>query len=115
MKTGYVYILSNKNRTVLYIGVTGNLERRILRHKSGYGSEFTQKYKLNTLLYYEQIHGMKNAILREKQLKNWHRDWKWNLISNENPELLDLAEDWFTLDEIQEFKLMMEHKFDGRA
>lgn len=100
MKTGFVYILSNKNRTTLYIGVTSNLERRILRHKSGCGSVFTSRYHLTHLMYFEEIQGMQNAIDREKQLKNWHKAWKWNLITAENPELKDLAADWFTEEEI---------------
>lgn len=106
MKQGYVYIMSNKNRTTLYIGVTGNLERRTLEHKSGFGSSFTKRYNLHYLLYYESIAGMQNAINREKQLKNWHSDWKWNLIKAENPDLEDLAKDWFTVAEINEYKQM---------
>ena len=79
MKEGFVYILSNMNRTTLYIGVTNNLERRMLEHKAGVGSIFASKYNLTDLLYFEQIQGMKNAITREKQLKNWHKEWTWNL------------------------------------
>jgi len=104
MKTGYTYMMSNKNRTTLYIGVTSNLERRVLEHKSGYGSVFTKRYKLHDLLYFEVIMGMLNAIKREKQLKNWHKEWKWNLIKEKNPELKDLAEDWFSKEEIEEYK-----------
>lgn len=100
MKTGFVYILSNKNRTTLYIGVTSNLERRILQHKSGCGSVFTSRYHLRDLMYFEEIQGMQNAIDREKQLKNWHKAWKWNLIKTENPECRDWAVAWFTEEEI---------------
>jgi len=106
MKTGYTYMMSNKNRTTLYIGVTSNLERRVLEHKSGYGSVFTKRYKLHDLLYFEAIMGMQNAINREKQLKNWHKEWKWNLIKQKNPELKDLAENWFSKEEIEEYKRM---------
>ena len=63
-KQGFVYILSNKSRTVLYIGVTSDLKRRILEHKVGIGSEFSTKYKTIDLLYFEQINGMQNAINR---------------------------------------------------
>ena len=98
--------MSNKNRTTLYIGVTSNLERRVLEHKSGYGSVFTKRYKLHDLLYFEAIMGMQNAINREKQLKNWHKEWKWNLIKQKNPELKDLAETWFSKEEIEEYKWM---------
>jgi putative endonuclease len=94
MKTGFVYIMSNKNRTVLYIGVTSNLEARVLEHRSGQ-SHFTKSYNCHYLLYFESIPGMQNAIDREKQLKNWRREWKWNLIKAENPELKDLAEGWY--------------------
>jgi len=94
MKQGYVYIVSNKNRTTLYIGVTNNIMRRIMEHKSGQGSIFTSRYQLHDLMYFEQISGMQNAINREKQLKNWHREWKWNLIKEANPELVDLAKEW---------------------
>jgi putative endonuclease len=100
MKTGFVYILSNKNRTTLYIGVTSNLERRILQHKSGCGSVFTSRYHLTDLIYFEEIQGMQNAIDREKQLKTWHKARKWNLIKTENPECRDLAAAWFTQEEI---------------
>ena len=107
MKEGYVYIMSNKRRTTLYIGVTGDLENRVLQHKCGYGSSFTSKYKLTDLLYYEQIDGMDDAIAREKQLKRWHREWKWNLIKEQNPGLKDLAEDWFIKTDIDDYKEMM--------
>jgi putative endonuclease len=104
MKQGFVYIMSNKNRTTLYIGVTNNIERRVLEHKASCGSVFTSKYNLFDLLYWEKIDGMMRAIDREKQLKNWHSDWKWNLIKEENPTLVDLAKDWFTDEEIREYK-----------
>ncbi|RLD69370.1 MAG: hypothetical protein DRI95_00250 [Bacteroidetes bacterium] len=74
MKIGYIYLMSNKNRTTLYIGVTNNIQRRVLEHKSGQGSVFTSKYNLTDLLYFERIIGMQNAINREKQLKNWHKE-----------------------------------------
>ena len=93
-KTGFVYIMSNKNRTTFYIGITNNLERRVAEHKSGEGSAFTNKYKLVDLIYFEMILDIEQAIKREKQLKRWHRDWKINLIKSENPEMKDLAADW---------------------
>jgi putative endonuclease len=94
MKEAFVYIMSNKNRTTLYIGVTNNLERRVKEHKIGLNEGFTSKYKLHDLVYFERIFGISQAIQREKQLKRWHRDWKFNLIKNENPELRDLSADW---------------------
>ncbi len=107
MKQGYIYIMSNKNRTTTYIGVTNNIERRVLEHKTGSGCIFTKRYNLHYLLYYESIEGMQNAIDREKQLKNWHKEWKWNLIREHNPELRDLAEGWFTHQEVEEYKQML--------
>lgn len=87
----YVYIMTNKNNTVLYIGMTNSLERRIHEHKSGTVPGFTKKYKLSKLLYYEESPNSIDAIRREKQLKNWHRDWKDNLIKSINPKLYDLS------------------------
>lgn len=103
MRKAYVYIMSNKNRSTLYIGVTNNLERRILEHKAGFGSAFTTKFNLTDLIYFEQFEGIKNDIEREKQLKNWHKEWKWNLIKEENPSLSDYAEDWFAEEQIENY------------
>lgn len=86
--------MANKNNTVLYTGVTSDLERRVCEHKAGEGSAFTTKYKCTKLLYYEEYNTMYNAISREKQLKNWKREWKDALIKTMNPEFEDLAEDW---------------------
>lgn len=95
MPSNYVYIMSNKNLTTLYIGVTNNLQKRVLEHKQGEGSEFTKKYNLKKLLYLEEAESINDAIAREKQLKRWHSEWKWNLIKSTNPELNDLADGWF--------------------
>ncbi len=94
LTNAFVYIMSNKNVTTFYIGVTNDLERRVKEHKEGNGSEFTSKYNLTYLLYYETISDIKAAISREKQLKNWHREWKINLIKELNPLMTDLATDW---------------------
>ncbi len=90
MKGGFVYIMSNKNRTTLYIGVTSDLKTRIADHKNGIGSKFTSKYNLTDLLYFEEFPDIYQAIDREKQLKNWKREWKINLIKALNPSLNDL-------------------------
>jgi putative endonuclease len=74
----FVYIISNSARTTFYVGVTNNLTRRVREHKGLEGSKFSRKYKLMFLVYYEEITEIDNAIVREKQLKNWHRDWKLN-------------------------------------
>jgi putative endonuclease len=95
MRKGFVYIMSNKNRTTFYIGLTNAIKRRVLEHKSGKGSAFTTEYNLFDLVHYEIIEGIAECIQREKQLKNWHRDWKINLIKEDNPEMVDLAADWY--------------------
>jgi len=89
---GFIYILSNYTRTTLYIGVTNDLQERVTEHRNGTGSEFTSKYKLYYLLYFEEYQSIQLAIAREKQLKRWHREWKFNLIRTVNPELRDLME-----------------------
>ncbi len=90
-----VYIVSNFARTTFYIGVTNNLVRRVWQHRFDNGSVFTSKYKCHYLVYYEDYSSIRNAIAREKQLKNWQRKWKIELIRKENPDLIDLAKDWF--------------------
>ena len=81
----WVYIITNKPRGVLYIGVTGGIDDRMERYVSGKGSKFSAKYKLKLLVYYEEFQYVLNAIAREKQLKRWHREWKINLIEKSNP------------------------------
>ena len=76
----YVYILSSKKNGTLYIGVTNNLERRLIEHKQKLASVFTSKYDVNRLMYFEIIADINEAIKREKQLKNWNRQWKIELI-----------------------------------
>jgi putative endonuclease len=94
MQESFVYILSNKSRTSLYIGVTANIFKRIREHKSGEADSFTKKYNINQLMYFEKFYQIQYAIAREKQLKNWHKEWKWNLIKEQNPQLIDLAVEW---------------------
>ncbi len=91
-KGGSVYIISNPNRTVLYIGVTSDLISRIIQHKTGEFEGFSKKYQCRDLLYQEEFSSIEEAIAREKQLKNWHKEWKWNLIKESNPDLTDLSE-----------------------
>ena len=93
-KTCAVYIITNHNETTFYIGVTSNLEKRIYEHKNKYYKGFSQKYNLNKLVYYELTESIEAAITREKQLKNWHKEWKINLIKEFNPDFIDLALDW---------------------
>jgi putative endonuclease len=90
----YVYILTNKPGGLFYIGVTGDLIRRIEQHKKDIVEGFTKRYKLHRLAYYETHKTAIEAITREKQLKKWKRDWKIRLIKTENPEWKDLSEDF---------------------
>lgn len=90
-KQGYVYILTNKNKTTLYIGVTSDLQRRFYEHNNGTGSEFTKKYKLISLIYYEMFDDIISAIEREKCLKGKSRKKKELLISMQNPDWEDLS------------------------
>ncbi len=91
MKRYFVYILTNKSNRVLYIGVTNNLTRRIWEHKQKLVEGFTQKYNCTKLVYFEDTESVYAAIEREKQLKNWHRRWKINLITENNPDWEDLT------------------------
>lgn len=90
----YVYILSNKHRNVLYTGVTNNLQIRVQQHKLGIGGEFTLKYNCYDLMYFEEFPDIRDAIAREKQLKRWRKEWKYELIKKENSDMKDLAADW---------------------
>jgi putative endonuclease len=94
MKTMYVYIMTNKHNTVLYTGVTNNLERRVREHRSGDGSVFTKKYNCNKLVYFEVLHSALDAIAREKQIKGGSRRKKEALINEQNRDWKDLAKDW---------------------
>jgi putative endonuclease len=85
-KTYYVYILASKKNGTLYIGVTNNLSRRVLEHKSGIIEGFTKKYNVHTLVYYEPFGDIKDALIREKRLKKWNRAWKIGLIEKSNPK-----------------------------
>ena len=80
-KQYYIYILTNKSNKVIYIGVTNDLERRMFEHRNKLVEGFTKRYNLMKLVYYEVTEDVESAITREKQLKNWHRDWKINLIN----------------------------------
>lgn len=92
-KTGYVYILANYNRNVLYVGVTTDLVYRVGKHKKGEGAKFTAKYNVKYLMHVEEYSDIDRAIQREKQLKNWRHQWKINLIKQSNPVMKDLWDD----------------------
>ena len=86
----YVYILASKKQGTLYIGVTNDLIKRVFEHKNDLVEGFTKKYGVHQLVYFEQTGDVKSAIMREKQIKKWRRQWKIELIEEKNPEWKDL-------------------------
>jgi len=86
-----VYILASGKRGYIYIGVTSDLPKRFSQHRLRLVKGYSKRRNTNRLVRFEQFGSMELAILREKQLKNWHREWKFNLIESENPEWVDLA------------------------
>ena len=93
MKKFYVYIMTNKINTVLYTGVTNDLNRRVNEHKRHLINGFTKHYKITKLVYYEEFDTIEDAIKREKQIKGGSRNKKENLINNMNSEWKDLFHD----------------------
>lgn len=89
--TYYVYIITNYTNSVLYIGVSNNLERRMYEHKSKLVEGFSKKYNLKKLIYVETYEYIQDAITREKRLKTWNRQWKLDLIMKTNKELADIS------------------------
>ena len=85
-----VYILASRRNGTLYIGVTGDLIKRVWEHRNNLVESFTKKYSVHQLVYYEQHQNMASAITREKQLKKWNRAWKLELIEKRNPDWNDL-------------------------
>ena len=95
MKKGYVYIMTNKLKTTLYVGVTSNLIQRILQHKNKvFPNSFTAKYNCNFLVYFCKFESITKAIAEEKRLKGGSRAQKIALIESQNPDWKDLAADW---------------------
>jgi putative endonuclease len=90
-----VYILTNKARGVLYVGVTNDLKRRVVEHRLGIIEGFTKKYSLSRLVYFEFFESVQDAIYREKRLKRWPREWKINLVEKNNPLWRDILSDNF--------------------
>ena len=93
MKQPAVYILTNANNKVLYIGVTSSLPQRVYQHKEKSIKGFTSRYNCDKLVYYELWENMYDAITRERQIKKWKREWKIELITKMNSEWRDLFED----------------------
>jgi len=90
----YVYMLTNERNTVLYTGVSNDLERRLYEHRNATSEGFTTKYNVCKLVYFEESSDIKAAIAREKQIKGWSRKKKDALIDSVNPDWRDLSEDW---------------------
>jgi putative endonuclease len=93
-KNYYVYVLTNWNNKVMYIGVTSNLERRVHEHKEKLVSGFTQKYNVIKLVYFEHTSDILSALNREKEIKKWRRSKKNKLVEKANPSWDDLSEDF---------------------
>ncbi|MGH9863688.1 MAG: GIY-YIG nuclease family protein [Candidatus Acidiferrales bacterium] len=93
-RTYFVYLLSNSSR-MLYTGVTGDLQRRLLEHRGKLVEGFTKKYNLARLVYFESTNSINTALAREKQIKGWLRAKKIALIKSANPTWKDLAAGWF--------------------
>ena len=92
-KNYYVYILASKQNGTLYTGITGNLAQRVYQHKKGLVEGFTKRYNLKILVHIEEYNNVHDAILREKQIKKWNRQWKIELIESHNPDWRDLYND----------------------
>lgn len=90
----YLYILTNMKNGTLYIGVTNDLERRMFEHKRKLIDGFSKKYSLDKLVYFETYQYVNDAIKREKNMKKWKRQWKINLIEEDNPNWDDLSSGW---------------------
>lgn len=95
MKQYYVYFVSNWTGDILYTGMTNNLERRVYEHKHKILDGFTKSYNVDRLVYFEIFDDPKNAIAREKQIKNWARHKKNTLVNSFNPEWKDLSDGWY--------------------
>lgn len=94
MDKSYVYFMSNKNNTTIYVGVSSNLIKRVYQHKNKTFKGFTSKYNCDKLVYFEEYDSIEDAIIREKQIKKGNRKRKEDLINKENPEWNDLSEGW---------------------
>lgn len=92
-KKGYIYFVTNWNNKTLYIGVTNSLVRRADEHNEHHGSSFTSRYNCTKLVYYEVLPTIEQAIVREKQLKHFKREWKNQLVESINPDWKDLGKE----------------------
>ena len=93
MNKYYVYILTSKTNSVMYVGVTNDLNRRLYEHKNGLVDGFTKKYNIHKLVYCEETQCVEEAIAREKQIKGWKREKKNQLVESVNPNWIDLSDE----------------------
>ncbi len=94
-KGGWVYIMANRYRGGMYVGVTADLIRRVQQHREGEGSQHVADFRKLRIVYQERHEDIESAIRREKLLKRWKREWKFALIEKDNPDWRDLWDDWF--------------------
>jgi putative endonuclease len=94
-KGGWVYIMANRYRGGMYVGVTAQILRRVVQHRAGEGSTHVMDFNKTLLVYVERHDDIGSAIAREKLVKKWKRDWKFALIEADNPEWRDLWDEWF--------------------
>ncbi|MBP6390538.1 MAG: GIY-YIG nuclease family protein [Flavobacteriales bacterium] len=96
MHQSWVYIMTNKRHNVLYVGVTSDLEGRVLEHKKGvHPTAFTLRYQCHELVWFQEFDDIEEAIAQEKRIKRWRRAWKDELIIKLNPEWKDLSDGWY--------------------
>ncbi|WP_319587777.1 GIY-YIG nuclease family protein [uncultured Desulfobulbus sp.] len=97
MPSFYIYLLTNQNNKVMYVGMTNNLKRRVYEHKTKQVAGFTEKYNVNRLVYFEETQDVLIAIAREKEIKKWRREKKNLLVVAVNPAWQDLSDGWFEI------------------
>ncbi|SDR82767.1 putative endonuclease [Erythrobacter sp. HL-111] len=98
-KGGWLYIMANRFRGGMYVGVTSDLPQRVWQHREGRGSEHVRDFAKTRLVYAERHEDIERAIAREKLVKKWKREWKFALIEADNPDWHDLCGRWFAIDE----------------
>ena len=111
---GYVYILASRRHGTLYIGVTSDLAKRIYEHRVGAVRGFTRRNDVERLVYFETFDDIEVAIVREKRMKEWQRDWKIRLIERDNPEWNDLAVSLLGFDPLPSRTLVHRHPGESR-
>ena len=89
---GWVYIMADRYRGTIYVGVTASLAARVHQHRTGDGSDFCRRYGLSRLVWAEHAPDISDAIAHEKRVKRWRREWKFDLIERGNPEWRDLSD-----------------------